>query len=224
MTPGVDPEDAHFSYDELVAGVSEARRFHRRCACHAHGSEGILNATRAGAASIEHGIFMTPDCVEEMCRRGTYLVPTLSALKNILLNADQGVPAYAVEKAARVAERHLESVRMFYKAGGLIAMGTDAGTPFNRHGVNATELSYMVDIGMSPRDTIIAATRHGSDLLDLPDSGVLGEGRIADMVLVDGNPLENIAMIADRANHRSVVRNGVAVHERPGAKVAVAAE
>ncbi len=224
MTPGVNPEDAHYSYEELAAGVTEARRFDRRCACHAQGSIGILNATRAGVASIEHGIFMTQDCVEEMCRRGTYLVPTLAAVKNILAHADRGVPAYAVEKAARVVERHLESVRMFYEAGGLIAMGTDAGTPFNPHGANAAELAYMVDVGMSPRDAIISSTKHGADLMGLADSGVLGEGKIADMVLVDGNPLESIAMIADRANHRSVIKNGVAVHERPAAKVAVAAE
>lgn len=224
MTPGVNPEDAHYTQEELTAGVTEARRFHRRCACHAQGSEGILNATRAGVASIEHGIFMTRDCVEEMCRRGTYLVPTLAAVKNILGNADNGVPAFAVEKAARVAERHLESVRMFYEAGGLIAMGTDAGTPFNKHGANAAELAYMVDVGMSPRDTIIAATRNGAELMGLADSGVLGAGKAADMVLVDGNPLENIAMVADRANHRAVIRNGAIIHQRPAVQVAVAAE
>ena len=121
MTPGVNPEDAHYTFEELVAGVSEARRFHRRCASHAQGSEGILNATRAGVASIEHGIFMTEECVEEMCRQGTYLVPTLSAVKNILIHADKGVPAYAVEKSTRIVDRHLQSVRMFYEAGGRVA-------------------------------------------------------------------------------------------------------
>ncbi len=224
MTPGVNPEDAHLTFEELSAGVTEARRFHRSCACHAQGSEGILNATRAGAASIEHGILMTEECVEEMCRHGTYLVPTLSAVKHIVDNADNGVPAYAVEKAARMAERHVQSVRMFHEAGGRIAMGTDAGTPFNYHGANASELALMVEVGMSPRDTIIASTRHGANLMGLDDRGVLAAGRIADLLLVDGNPLQDIAMVADRANHRSVIKNGVSVRERPAANVAVAAE
>ncbi len=223
MTPGVNPEDSHYTYEELAAGVTEASRFQRRCACHAQGSQGILDATRAGVASIEHGIFMTEECVVEMCRHGTYLVPTLSAVKNILLHADKGVPAYAVEKSARLVERHIASVRMFYEAGGRIAMGTDAGTPFNQHGVNASELSFMVDVGMSARDAIIAATLHGAELMALEDRGVLEAGKIADMLLVDGDPLANIAMIADTANHRCVVKNGVALGESITTKVAVAA-
>ncbi len=224
MTPGVNPEDAHLTFEELAAGVSEARRFHRCCACHAQGSEGILNATRAGVASIEHGVFMSEDCVEEMCRHGTFLVPTLSAVKNILDHADKGVPAYAVEKAARLKDRHLQSVRMFHRAGGRIAMGTDAGTPFNHHGGNAHELALMVEAGLSPRDAIIAATRHGAELMGLDDRGRLAAGRIADMLLADGNPLQDIAMVANPAHHRSVIKNGASVHERPAANVAVAAE
>ena len=223
MTPGVNPEDSHYTYEELAAGVTEASRFQRRCACHAQGSEGILDATRAGVASIEHGIFMTEECVAEMCRHGTYLVPTLSAVKNILLHADKGVPAYAVEKSARLVERHVDSVRMFYEAGGRVAMGTDAGTPFNQHGVNASELAFMVEVGMSARDAIIAATRHGAELMALDDRGILEAGKIADMVLVDGNPLEDIAMVADTANHRCVIKNGSALGEPIVSKVAVAA-
>ena len=77
---------------------------------------------------------------------------------------------------------------------------------------------------MSPRDTIIASTRNGADLMGLDDRGVLAAGRIADLLLVDGNPLQDIAMVADRTNHRSVIKNGVSVRERPAANVAVAAE
>lgn len=224
MTPGVNPEDSHLTFEELAVGVAEARRFHRHCACHAQGSEGILNATRAGVASIEHGVFMTEECVEEMCRHGTYLVPTLSAVRNILVHADKGVPAYAVEKAARLSSRHLQSVRMFHEAGGRVAMGTDAGTPFNHHGTNTGELALMVEVGLSPKDTIIASTRHGAELMGLDDRGHLAEGKIADMLLVDGNPLRDIAMIADPANHRSVIKNGSIVRERKSVNVAVAAE
>ncbi|MCH2271168.1 MAG: amidohydrolase family protein, partial [SAR324 cluster bacterium] len=147
MTPGVNPEDAHYTEEELRVGVDEGHRFHRTCASHAQGAAGILNAVRAGMDSIEHGIFMTQECLEAMLEKGTYLVPTLAAVNNIYLNRDNGIPAFIVEKTIRVRERHHQSIKMFYKAGGKIAMGTDAGTPFNIHGDNCQELQYMVDLG-----------------------------------------------------------------------------
>ncbi|HIO60689.1 MAG TPA: amidohydrolase family protein, partial [Deltaproteobacteria bacterium] len=140
MTPGVNPEDAHYTEEELRVGVDEGHRFHRTCASHAQGAAGILNAVRAGMDSIEHGIFMTQECLEAMLEKGTYLVPTLAAVNNIYLNRDNGIPAFIVEKTIRVRERHHQSIKMFYKAGGKIAMGTDAGTPFNIHGDNCQEL------------------------------------------------------------------------------------
>lgn len=211
MTPGVDPEDAHYSAEEIAAGIHEAQRFHRRTASHAQGSEGILNAVRGGISSIEHGIFMTDECVQEMLERGTYLVPTVAALKNIVDNRDNGIPAYAVEKAVRVAEAHKKSIQMFYTAGGKIAMGTDAGTPFNRHGENARELEYMVEFGIDPLDSLRISTRNGADLADLPDQGRIAEGTAADFIVTNGNPVEDIAMAARKENHRLVVKRGVPV-------------
>lgn len=209
MTPGVHPEDAHYSAEEMLAGVREAKRFRRGTASHAQGAEGILNAVRAGIDSIEHGIFMDERCLEEMLAAGTYLVPTAAAVRNILANAGNGVPAYAVEKAARVAERHKLSFQMYHRAGGRIAMGTDAGTPCNPHGENARELQYMVDWGMSPTDALVAATLRGAELMRLPDRGVLAEGHAADLLLVRGNPAEDIACAADPANHLAVWKDGV---------------
>ena len=215
MTPGVNPEDAHYTAEEMAAGIHEGHRFHRTCASHAQGSEGILNAVRGGIDSIEHGIFMTEECVREMTERGTYLVPTLAAIKNILANKDQGVPAYAVEKCERVVVDHIRSVRMFYEAGGKIAMGTDAGTPYNHHGVNALELEYMVtEAGISSTDSLIFSTRNGDDLMRLEDSGTLADGKMADMLVVDGNPVEDITKAARAENHRMVVKGGVVMMAR----------
>lgn len=215
MTPGVNPEDAHYTAEEMAAGIHEGHRFHRTCASHAQGSEGILNAVRGGIDSIEHGIFMTEECVREMTERGTYLVPTLAAIKNILANKDQGVPAYAVEKCERVVVDHIRSVRMFYEAGGKIAMGTDAGTPYNHHGVNALELEYMVtEAGISSTDSLIFSTRNGADLMRLEDSGTLADGKMADMLVVDGNPVEDITKAARAENHRMVVKGGVVMMAR----------
>ncbi|MCG8491579.1 MAG: amidohydrolase family protein [Sneathiellales bacterium] len=212
MTKGVDPEDAHYSAEEMAAGINEAKRFRRTTASHAQGAEGIMNAVKGGITSIEHGIFMDEDCLEEMLERGTYLVPTLAAVKNILLNKDNGIADYVVEKAMRVFERHIESFKMFYKAGGKIAMGTDAGTPFNLHGKNPQELSYMVDCGMSPIDSLISATKVAHELMQLEDRGQVKAGFKADLVLVSGNPAEDIQMAADPENHRFVIKNGQKVN------------
>lgn len=215
MTPGVNPEDAHYTFEEISAGIAEGHRFHRTCASHAQGSEGILNAVRGGVDSIEHGIFMTEECVEEMTARGTYLVPTLAAVKNIIANKDNGVPAYAVEKCERVTVEHVKSIRMFYEAGGKIAMGTDAGTPYNTHGENALELEYMVEeTGISPMDAITISTRNGADLMRLEDRGTIAEGKAADILIVDGDPLADITRVSRRENHRMVVKNGIQVTGR----------
>jgi imidazolonepropionase-like amidohydrolase len=210
MTPGVNPEDAHYTAAEMAAGIAEAKRFNRNSASHAQGAEGILNAVRGGVASIEHGIFMTEGCIAEMLARGVYLVPTLAAVKNIVGNKDRGIPVYAVEKAERAYDRHRQSVTMFYRAGGRIALGTDAGTPFNRHGENARELEYMVEVGVSPVDALRFGTAAAADLLDLADRGRIAKGHRADLLIVDGDPTRDILRAADKANHRAVIKDGVA--------------
>lgn len=214
MTPGVNPEDAHYTAEEIGAGIAEGKRFNRKSASHAQGSEGILNAVRGGITSIEHGIFMTDECIAEMLAAGTYLVPTLAAVANITGHADKGVPDYIIEKATRVLDVHKDSVRRFHAAGGLIAMGTDAGTPFNMHGANALELGYMVDIGISPTDAIIISTRNAADLLSLDDRGVIAAGKKADLLVVDGDPTRDIAMAANSSNHRLVVKDGIVARDR----------
>ena len=211
MTPGVDPEDAHYSAQEMAAGIAEAARFRRPTASHAQGAEGILNAARGGVSSIEHGIFMNEECCEEMIGRGTFLVPTLAALRNILDHAEKGIPDYVVEKARRCAEAHERSVRMFHEAGGRIALGTDAGTPFNLHGCNSDELRFMVEAGLSSLAALQAGTSSAADLMRLDDRGRVAEGAAADLLVVEGDPSQDIAAAADRSRHRRVVKNGTVV-------------
>ncbi len=208
MTPGVNPEDAHYTREEMAAGLAEARRFNKRTASHAQGSEGILNAVLGGVSSIEHGIFLNDECLKAMLDRGTFLVPTLAAVLNIIRNKNNGIPAWAVEKSERVFEFHKDSFRRFYKAGGRIAMGTDAGTPYNLHGENAMELEYMVENGMSPEDALRAGTSAAADLCDLPQLGALKDGANADMLLVNGNPLADIRAASRKENHRAVFKGG----------------
>ncbi len=211
MTPGVDPEDAHYTEEELKTGVNEGHRFKRKCASHAQGSAGILNAVRAGMDSIEHGIFLNKECLEIMLEKKTFLVPTLSAVNNIFINKDNGIPDFIVEKTLRIRERHHKSIKMFYEAGGKIAMGTDAGTPFNVHGENLQELKFMNDLGISNKDALKFSTLNGADLMGLSDRGKIREGYFADMLVVNGNPLEDISAVSNRDNHRIVIKNGTIV-------------
>ncbi|MBT3791093.1 MAG: amidohydrolase family protein [Alphaproteobacteria bacterium] len=208
MTPGVNPEDAHYTAEEMAAGIHEAHRFHKHTASHAQGRDGILNAVRGGIDSIEHGIFMDDKCIEEMMESGTFLVPTLAAVKNIIANKDNGIPAYAVEKSIRVTEFHQASVKAFYKAGGKIAMGTDAGTPFNTHGNNALELLYMTEVGISTTDALIASTGNAADLVRDASRGRIKEDAYADLLIVNGNPIDDINMVSDTSNHRAVIKYG----------------
>ena len=212
MTQGVNPEDAHYSAEEMAVGIAEAKRFHRPTASHAQGSQGILNATRGGVTSIEHGIFMNDECCREMIERGTFLVPTLAALRNILGNLDAGIPDYIIEKAQRCAVAHEQSVRMFHAAGGRIALGTDAGTPFNLHGNNADELRFMVEVGLTNLDALRAGTSNAADLMGLEDRGRIAEGAAGDLLVVVGDPSRDIEAAADRHRHRLVVKNGMVVH------------
>ncbi len=213
MTPGVNPEDAHYSPEEMKSGIHEAHRFHRKTASHAQGKDGILNAVRGGIDSIEHGIFMDETCIREMLDTETFLVPTISALRNILDNADRGIPDFIIEKARRVEDQHRLSLLNYYQAGGKIAMGTDAGTPFNRHGDNAQELQYMVDYGIAAPDALQAACYNGAQLMGLDDQGYIAKDAAADLLIVKGNPVTDIRMASDHRNHVAVFKAGKLVSQ-----------
>jgi imidazolonepropionase-like amidohydrolase len=210
MTPGVDPRASSFTDVELAAGVDEAHKAFRRAIAHAQGNTGIKTAVRAGIDSVEHGVYLDDEVIEEMRRRGTFLVPTLVAPAMIARHGTSaGIPEYVVTKAAGVLEAHQESFRKAVRAGVRIAMGTDAGTPFNRHGENAQELSLMVEGGLSPADAIVAATRSAAELLDLVEvTGTVEPGKAADLLIVDGDPLADIRILADCDRLAGIVKDG----------------
>jgi imidazolonepropionase-like amidohydrolase len=194
MTPGVDPGAAQLTEEELRAGIEEAHKAGRKTATHAMGTEGILNALRAGIDSIEHGVYMNEEAISFMKKKGIPFVPTLSALFHIEnKGVEAGIPAYAVEKALRVKPHHLNSIRMAREAGVMVAAGTDAGTPFNEHGQNVGEMIFLVDQGYSPADALRAGTSMAAKVLGVEkDFGTVEEGKMADLVVVKGNPLENM--------------------------------
>lgn len=210
LTPGTSPGAAQLTLEELKAGVEEATRAGRRVAAHAHGAQGMKNAIRAGAHSIEHGTLLDDEAIELFLKHRTFLVPTLSAIQSgCEMGKQGGMPDYAVQKSAVLGEEQKKTFRKAVKAGVRIAMGTDAGTPFNPHGRNAQELRRMVEFGMTPMQAIEAATASAATLLGLEQEiGTVEAGKVADLILVNGNPLDDIALLEKPSRITYVIQSG----------------
>ena len=174
------------------------------------GTKGILNALRAGIDSIEHGVYLDEEAVSIMKQKGVPYVPTISALHHILSRGTEaGIPDYAVDKTLKVKPYHNESIRMAREAGVKVAMGTDAGTPFNLHGKNLGELVLLVDRGFTAAEALQAGTRVGAEVLGLEkDLGTVEEGKLADLVVVAGNPIDNVDVLLDREAISLVMQGG----------------
>jgi imidazolonepropionase-like amidohydrolase len=211
MTPGVQPGSEQFTEAEMRAGIEEAHKAGRKTATHAMGTRGILNALRAGIDSIEHGVYLNEEAVSFMVDHKVPFIPTISALYHIeSKGVAAGIPEYAVEKTLMVKPHHLESIRLAREAGVLVAAGTDAGTPFNLHGENLSEIKLLVDYGgFSPMQAIEAGTRISARVLGLDNElGTIEEGKIADLIMVSGNPLENIDILLKRESICLVMQGG----------------
>ncbi len=211
LTPAVEPGSEQFTEEELRAGVEEAHKAGKKTATHAMGTRGIQNALRAGIDSIEHGVYLDDETVSMMMERKIPLIPTISALYNIeTKGVEAGIPAFAVEKTLKVKPFHMESIRMAREAGVLVAAGTDAGTPFNLHGENLGEIKLLVDYGgFSPMGAIEAGTRIAAQVLGLEkELGTVEEGKVADLVMVEGNPLDNIDVLLNQEPVCLVMQGG----------------
>ncbi len=210
LTPGVSPGAAQLTLNELTAGVEEAARAGRRVAAHAHGAQGMKNAIRAGVHSIEHGTLLDDEAIALFLKHRTFLVPTLSAIQSgCEMGKQGGMPDYAVQKSIALGDEQRKTFRKAVKAGVRIAMGTDAGTPFNPHGRNAQELRRMVEFGMTPMMAIKAATASAAALLGLDhEIGTIEAGKRADLILVNGNPLDDIALLQEPTNVVYVIQDG----------------
>jgi imidazolonepropionase-like amidohydrolase len=182
-----------YSYEELKALVDEANKLDRKVAAHAHGTEGIKIATRAGVSSIEHGSFLDEEGARMMKERGTYLVPTLMAGEAVERAAKNGVLKGLRAEKALAAGTHIRQAIKIAVANNLqIALGTDAGVI--PHGTNAREFVLLVEWGgMSNMDAIVAGTMNGAKLLGWDKNlGSLTIGKWADIVAVSGDPLKDI--------------------------------
>jgi imidazolonepropionase-like amidohydrolase len=205
-TPADGPDDVGFSLAELRAVVETASTRGRHVAAHAIGTQGIANAVEAGIHSVEHGTGLTPGIADRMAEQGTFLVPTLTVLNETGDPAVMGQHAYQTARHWREAAR--EAVPMAVKAGVRIATGTDAGLGI-QHGQNLIELVHLVDAGLSPMDAIVAGTATAADVCGLGDQiGTIEPGKAADLIVAAGDPLDNIALLADAGNITLVVQEG----------------
>ncbi|RUO42082.1 amidohydrolase [Pseudidiomarina aestuarii] len=186
-----------FMADELEAVVATAKDYDMKVTVHAHGKEGMLRAIEAGVASIEHGTYMDEEVMAAMKEKGVYYVPTITAGRSVADRAkiDGYFPEVVRPKAAEIGPLIQGTFGRAYKAGVKIAFGTDAGV-FD-HGENYREFVYMVEAGMPPLEAIRSATYEAAQLLGVDDIGTIEVGKRADVVAVNGDPLEDISILAD---------------------------
>jgi imidazolonepropionase-like amidohydrolase len=187
FSAGAQPGAQQYSDLELQTIVEEASRHDLKVMAHAHGSEGIMAAVKAGVASIEHGSMLTPEIIKEMKKRGTYYVPTIY-LNDIPL--PENTPQDTINKS-KFLEPYIEkSFAMAIDAGVNIALGTDSGVL--RHNEVGKEFYAMVRRGMTPMHALRTATINAADLLGVTDRAELKAGKLADIIAVEGNPLDDI--------------------------------
>lgn len=192
MSAGTDPNMADYTEQELRAAVEAAREKNRDVAVHAHGTEGIKRAVRAGVRSVEHCSMLDDEAIRLIRERGAFAVPNpFTSQYMVERGSAAGYTDYQLAKAKWVLGFKLESLRKAIKAGLLVAYGTDSGV--QEHGLNARQFAMFVDAGMSPLAAIQSATVVNARMLRMEGKvGTLKPGAYADLLAVRGNPLENV--------------------------------
>ena len=216
--PGV----THFNTDEVEVLVAEARKFGKPVAMHAHGIDGIRKAIEAGVNTLEHGtyLYQDPGLIQYMAQHGVFLVPTLKVGWDIILAEKSNIPDWIRQKNIDTQGEAAQSLKLAYEAGVQIAMGSDMGTPLNYHGENALEIYWMHKAGLSVMDAIVAATGNAAKALGWDAwMGTLEAGKVADLVVYDQNPLDDLRVLADKASLQFVMKDGLIVASHAGSEL-----
>ncbi len=215
LSKGDQPGTPQYTLEEMTAIAEEAHKLGRKVAAHAHGTQSIKDAIRAGIDSIEHSSLIDDEGIALAKQHGTYLVFDIYNDDYILLEGEKaGMLPESIEKEKKLGRLQRENFRKAFQAGAKIAFGTDAGV--YPHGDNAKQFAKMVEWGMKPLDAIQAATIHAADLIGLSGkAGSLESGYYADIIAVEGNPLENVSVLEKM---KFVMKGGVVARNDFGAK------
>jgi len=206
-----DPHDKQeFNDEEIATIVNEAHAKQKKVFAHCMWEQGTLAAVKGGIDSVEHGSRLTEEIVDEMVKRGTWLVPTLCVLDaSANLGAAYGVPEWYSKKAAWFYESNLAGLKLAREKGVKIAFGSDSGFNAQKHGMNAREFEQYVKAGFTPMEAIVCATRNNAEMLGLLDQiGTIEEGKEADLILVNGDPLADVTILQEVDRITLVMRSG----------------
>jgi len=203
--PGHGPRDGAFNLDEMQALTEEAHALDRRVMCHALGGRGLRTAVEASVDSIEHGCYLNeePELLDLMAERNIFFVPTFAVYE---YHRKSALP-HVRERAHHLQEHHVESLRRAFAAGVKIAAGTDAGG--HGHPSNAMEIECLVKAGLAPLQALRAATGWAAECLGLEhDIGTVEKGKLADLIVVAGDPLGDVAVLQDPERIALVLKGG----------------
>ncbi|MBX9975148.1 amidohydrolase family protein [Cytobacillus firmus] len=206
-TKGEEPGSVQLTIEELSAAKEEALKKNKKVAAHADGLEGIMNCLEVGIDTIEHGIYADRQALEIMKNQGTFLVPTMAVMRQLISSPD--IPAYALEKAKQVVGPHFSMLQEAVQIGVKIATGTDCGSPLTPPRYYYDELAIMHEAGMSEMEVIKASTNVAAECLGIEDQrGSISPGKFADLLIVDSNPLHDLNSLR---GDKLVMKNGVLV-------------
>jgi imidazolonepropionase-like amidohydrolase len=209
-----DTADHHtlcMTFEEMAAVVSEAHNYRRKVTGHCRANQGIKNALRAGFDCVEHATFMDAEALDMLLSRNTPVVPALQfELASIQNGPSFGMPKSVVDGHKETLEGGAESARMILKAGGRLGMGGDYGFAWNPHGDYAKELTFFVrHVGFTPMETITCATKTGAEIMRRGhEFGTVEPGKLADLLVVDGDVLADISVLEDRSKFLAVMQAG----------------
>ncbi|HJE31186.1 MAG TPA: amidohydrolase family protein [Weissella confusa] len=206
---GEQPTDEQLSVEELTAAVLEAHHKGKPAMAHAQGTQGIKNAILAGVDSVEHAVYLDDETIQMLLDTNTAIVPTMAAPWQMLQHKDD-IPAYMYDKASALWEAHQQSIRDAAAAGVNVVMGTDAGTSYNDFKSGpGVEIRLLASVGMTPEQVLLASTIRGAELLGIAERvGELVPGKDADMLILDRDPLQDLAVLTDAPR---VIKRGQAV-------------
>lgn len=210
-----DTNDHHtlcMTFEEMHAVVAEAHNHRLKVTGHCRATEGIKNALRAGYDTLEHGTFMDAEALDMLLARNTPVVPALQfELASIVRGPEFKLPQAVIDGHQETLEGGAESARMILRAGGRIGLGGDYGFAWNPHGDYAKEISFFVNyVGFTPLEAIRSATKIGAEIMGRADEfGTVEAGKLADLLIIDGDPIADIRVLEDRARFIAVMQGGV---------------